>query len=111
MYDFPFSFSSQAKKGLKLEGKDMHSLFATPELANEQVKLKGFAKFEDTTEALASATAAVEGKLSKGLKKFIKSSIVRYTSASPLFPPRCINIARPAAVNASDVHPAAASID
>ena len=69
--------SSQAKKGLKLEGKDMHTLFATPELANEQVKLKGFAKFEDTTEALASATAAVEGKLSKGLKKFIKSSIVR----------------------------------
>jgi nucleolar protein 58 len=54
----------------------MHTLFATPELANEQVKLKGFTKFEDTTEALASATAAVEGKLSKGLKKFIKSSIV-----------------------------------
>ena len=61
----------------------MHTLFATPELANEQVKLKGFAKFEDTTEALASATAAVEGKLSKGLKKFIKSSIVRDFDTCP----------------------------
>lgn len=66
----------KAKKGLKLESKDMSSLFATPELANDAVKLKGFAKFEDTTEALACATAAVEGKLSKTLKKFIKTSIV-----------------------------------
>jgi nucleolar protein 58 len=30
------------------------------------VKLKAFSKFENTTEALAAATALVESKLSKG---------------------------------------------
>jgi nucleolar protein 58 len=36
------------------------------------VKLKAFDKFENTTEALAAATALVDSKLSKGLKKFLK---------------------------------------
>lgn len=31
------------------------------------VKLKAFSKFENTTEALAAATALVESKLSKGV--------------------------------------------
>eukprot|EP00040_Diaphanoeca_grandis_P004311 m.28080 g.28080 ORF g.28080 m.28080 type:complete len:499 (-) comp15859_c0_seq1:172-1668(-) len=67
----------KAKKGLALKADtDMHSLFATPELAQDAVKLKAFCKFEDTTEALASATALVEGKMEKKLKKFLKSSIV-----------------------------------
>jgi nucleolar protein 58 len=35
--------------------------------ANKLVKLAGFHKFDDTTEALAAITAAVEGKLSKVL--------------------------------------------
>lgn len=34
-----------------------------------RVKLKQFKKFKDTTEALAATTAAVEGKLTKSLKK------------------------------------------
>lgn len=34
--------------------------------------MKDFKKFEDTTEALAATTAAVEGKLGKTLKKFLK---------------------------------------
>merc|ERR1719162_2979634 len=54
----------------------MHSVFATPELAQKAVKLHSFFKFEDTTEALGAATAAVEGKLGKGLKKFLKKNIV-----------------------------------
>lgn len=33
------------------------------------IKLKHFEKFRDTTEALAATTAAVEGKLTKSLKK------------------------------------------
>ncbi len=37
-----------------------------------RVKLKHFAKFSDMTEALSAATAAVEGKMSKGLKKILK---------------------------------------
>lgn len=66
----------KAKKGLKLKAEDMHSTFATPELAQEAVKLKGFCKFVDTTDALSSATASIEGKMSKALKKFVQTSIV-----------------------------------
>lgn len=39
------------------------------------VKLKHFEKFADTTEALAAATAAVEGKMTKHLKKTLKSLV------------------------------------
>ncbi|KAM9305152.1 nucleolar protein 58 isoform 2-T2 [Gastrophryne carolinensis] len=46
--------------------------FETPEKANKVVKLKHFEKFQDTTEALAAATALVEGKLGKNLKKVLK---------------------------------------
>lgn len=42
---------------------------------NFRVKLKHFEKFEDTTEALSGATAAVEGKLSKLLKKTLKNLV------------------------------------
>ncbi|CAI7910170.1 unnamed protein product, partial [Closterium sp. NIES-53] len=37
------------------------------------VKLKAFDKFENTADALGAATALVESKLSKGLKKFVKA--------------------------------------
>ncbi|XP_055304162.1 nucleolar protein 58 [Sitodiplosis mosellana] len=50
--------------------------FETPEKANKIVKLKHFQKFADTTEALAAATATVEGKVSKTLKKTLKKLIV-----------------------------------
>merc|ERR1712032_1158755 len=43
--------------------------------ARNVVKLKQFQKFEDTTEALSAATAAVEGKMSKSLKKLLKKVI------------------------------------
>lgn len=36
------------------------------------MKLKRFSKFVDMTDALSAATAAVEGKMSKGLKKLLK---------------------------------------
>ena len=42
-----------------------------------RVKLKAFHKFEDTTEALASTTALLESKLDKGLKSFLKKSILK----------------------------------
>ena len=47
----------------------------TPPVAN-RVKLKAFHKFDDTAEAVQSATALVEGKLSSGMKKFLKKNIV-----------------------------------
>lgn len=40
-----------------------------------RLKLTHFEKFKDTTEALSAATAAVEGKLSKPLKKTLKKLI------------------------------------
>ena len=41
-----------------------------------RVKLKKFSKFTDQADALAAATAMVEGKLDKNLKKFLKKNIV-----------------------------------
>ncbi|KAL5005759.1 hypothetical protein ScPMuIL_016917 [Solemya velum] len=46
--------------------------FESPEAASKVVKLTHFKKFQDTTEALAAATANVEGKMSKSLKKIMK---------------------------------------
>ena len=37
--------------------------------ASKILKLKHFQKFEDMTQALSAATGAIEGKLSKPLKK------------------------------------------
>lgn len=44
-------------------------------LSPSSVKLKHFEKFADTTEALAAATAAVEGKMTKHLKKTLKTLV------------------------------------
>jgi len=43
--------------------------------AKKCVKLQHFAKFQDTTDALASAAALIEGKMSKGLKKVMKKLV------------------------------------
>ena len=62
------------EKKLK-KSENLYEDFETLEGAKKVVKLKMFEKFEDTTEALASATAIVEGKMSKGLKKLLKRVI------------------------------------
>uniref|UniRef100_A0A1A9W031 Nucleolar protein 58 n=1 Tax=Glossina brevipalpis TaxID=37001 RepID=A0A1A9W031_9MUSC len=59
------------EKKLK-EVDNLYQEFQTPDKANKLLKLKHFEKFNDTTEALAAATAAVEGKVSKPLKKTLK---------------------------------------
>lgn len=41
------------------------------------LKLINFKKFKDTTEALAAASALVDGSLDDSLKKFLKKSIVK----------------------------------
>ncbi|NP_001133496.1 Nucleolar protein 5 [Salmo salar] len=51
--------------------------FETPEKANKVVKLKHFEKFQDTTEALAAATAMTEGKMGKSLKKVLKKVVAK----------------------------------
>eukprot|EP00124_Ichthyophonus_hoferi_P003057 Ihof_evm4s242 gene=Ihof_evmTU4s242 len=57
--------------------EDIWAAFDSPEKASKVVKLKAFEKFEDTTEALAAATAITEGKLDKGLKKFLSKNMVK----------------------------------
>ncbi|XP_030605427.1 nucleolar protein 58 [Archocentrus centrarchus] len=62
----------------KLQQVDsLYKEFETPEKANKIVKLKHFEKFQDTTEALAAATALVEGKIGKSLKKVLKKIVAK----------------------------------
>merc|ERR1712216_504691 len=58
------------------DGGDLAKDFETVDKASEMVKLKKFSKFTDQEDALAAATALVEGKLDKSLKKFLKKNIV-----------------------------------
>jgi len=62
-------------EGKLAKTESLYEEFATVDKANAVVKLKNFQKFEDTTEALGAATATVEGKMSKGLKKILKKVI------------------------------------
>jgi len=60
----------------KLQQSDnLYEDFKTVDSAKGVVKLQSFSKFEDTTEALSAATAAVEGKMSKSLKKVLKKLV------------------------------------
>ncbi|XP_062383830.1 nucleolar protein 58 isoform X3 [Sardina pilchardus] len=62
----------------KLQEVDsLYKEFETPEKANQMVKLKHFEKFQDTTEALAAATALTEGKIGKSLKKVLKKVVAK----------------------------------
>ncbi|XP_071791317.1 nucleolar protein 58-like [Asterias amurensis] len=56
---------------------NLYKDFANPEGASRIVKLKQFEKFQDTTEALAAATAAIEGKLNRSLKKILKKIVAK----------------------------------
>jgi len=59
-------------EGKLAKADNLYEDFETIDKAKEVVKLKSFQKFEDTTEALSAATASVEGKMSKSLKKMLK---------------------------------------
>ncbi|PVD38307.1 hypothetical protein C0Q70_00919 [Pomacea canaliculata] len=64
-------FKVLSEKKLK-HSENLYLDFQNPESAAKIVKLKHFQKFKDMTDALAGATAAVEGKISKTLKKVLK---------------------------------------
>jgi nucleolar protein 58 len=53
----------------------VHSDHTPHTTQNNSLKLKAFAKFENTTEALSAVTALVEGKMSKSLKSFLKDEL------------------------------------
>jgi len=71
-----FGLFKVMKEGKVAEATDLHKYFETSEKAEEMVKLKKFSKFTDQADALAAATAMVEGKLDKNLKKFLKKNII-----------------------------------
>ncbi|KAG5320930.1 NOP58 protein, partial [Acromyrmex heyeri] len=58
------------------QSEDLHKDFETPEAASRLLKLTYFHKFEDTTEALCAATALVNSKLSKSLKKTLRNCCI-----------------------------------
>ena len=58
--------------------------FATPEKAAGMIKLKAFTAFENTTEAVVAATSLVDGSIDKGLKSFLKKSIVKKDATEEL---------------------------
>jgi len=62
-------------EGKLAKSDSLYEDFDTLDKANKIIKLKKFQKFEDTTEALAAATALVEGKMSKSLKKLLKKVV------------------------------------
>jgi len=62
-------------EGKLAKSESLYEDFATVDQARSVVKLKNFQKFEDTTEALGAATATVEGKMSKVLKKLLKKVV------------------------------------
>lgn len=57
------------------KSENLYEDFQKPQDAKKIVKLKMFEKFKDTTDALASAAALIEGKMSKGLKKVLKKVV------------------------------------
>jgi len=71
-----FGLFKVMKEGKVAEATDLSKYFETSEKAEEMVKLKKFSKFTDQSDALAAATAMVEGKLDKNLKKFLKKNII-----------------------------------
>ena len=59
--------------------KDVSSVaeaFETEDGASKAVKLKAFAPFSNTTEAVVAATSIIENDLDKSLKKFLKKNVV-----------------------------------
>jgi len=62
-------------EGKLAKSDSLYEDFESIDRARNVVQLKQFQKFEDTTEALSAATAAVEGKMSKSLKKLLKKVI------------------------------------
>ncbi|KAH6915469.1 Nop-domain-containing protein [Coprinopsis sp. MPI-PUGE-AT-0042] len=67
-----FKVSNEAK----LESGDLWKEFQTPEKASKLLKLKAIHRFTSTATAVEDVTAMQEGKLGKGLKKFLTEEVL-----------------------------------
>jgi len=72
-----FALFKVLDEGKLKQADDLWKEFETPSKAQKVVALKSFSKFDNTADALESATALVESKMSKDLKKFLQKNIVK----------------------------------
>lgn len=56
---------------------NLYKHFSSAKKANKLLSLKHFERFRDTTEAISSTTALIEGKMNKKLKKMLKKVVVK----------------------------------
>lgn len=64
------------KEGKIKKEDDLFKYFESPEKASKFVKMHAFKKFKDTKEALKTVTKMLDGKLTKKVKKFLKSNCI-----------------------------------
>ncbi|KAJ6844707.1 putative nucleolar protein 5-1 [Iris pallida] len=67
-----FALFKVLDEGKLSKAEDLFKEFSTTESARKMVKLKAFSKFDNTSEALSSATLLIDSKPSKGLRKFLR---------------------------------------
>ena len=67
-----FSLSDESK----LSSADLYKSFESEEKASRLLQLSAIHRFQSTVEAVEGATAVNDGKLSKGLKKFLTEEIL-----------------------------------
>ncbi|KAF8511190.1 Nop-domain-containing protein [Gautieria morchelliformis] len=60
----------------KLNSANLYQEFETPEQANSLLKLRALHRFSSTATAVEDITAIQDGKLPKGLKKFLSDEVV-----------------------------------
>ncbi|KAI6128412.1 Nop domain-containing protein [Pisolithus croceorrhizus] len=77
LYETPMGYCLfKLTDAAKLESADLYKEFETPERANKLLKLKALHRFTSTATAVEDLTAVQEGKLGKGLKKFLTEEVV-----------------------------------
>ena len=62
--------------GAKLSSPELHKHFESETEANRLLQLSAIHRFQSTVEAVEAATAINEGKLSKGLKRFLQEEVL-----------------------------------
>ncbi|KDQ20622.1 hypothetical protein BOTBODRAFT_124315 [Botryobasidium botryosum FD-172 SS1] len=76
LYETPLGFCLFKFNQGKVKGGELYKEFETPERANKVLKLKALHRFASTAEAVEDITALQDGKVSKGLEKFLNDEIV-----------------------------------
>lgn len=77
LYETPMGYCLfKLTDAAKLESADLYKEFETPERANKLLRLKALHRFTSTATAVEDLTAVQQGKLGKGLKKFLTEEVV-----------------------------------